>query len=298
VRAPACVLLLAAVAAVDAARASAPPAARLDVVAEDRSGRTVEKLTVDDFEVIENGARKEIAAVTFVKGDGAVPAGEAARPIDSLADEQAEAAKDGTRIFALFLDEYHVAASEGAVQARRLLLEFLDRALGPRDLVLVVKPLDSLLALRATRDLGAVRHAIEQFDGRRDSYEPRSALEASITAGDPARTDAIGAQRDRGAPEPSQHLAQGADRRHRRICRARPAPWGGRAADDRFGDPFGQPRGGLDLHAGSACAGTVARCRPLSHRRFRSGQPERVDDARFGDRRRGPADGRGREAGV
>jgi hypothetical protein len=57
-----------------------------------------------------------------------------------------------------------------------------------------VKPLDSLLALRATRDLGAVRHAIEQFDGRRDSYEPRSALEASITAGDPARTDAIRVQ--------------------------------------------------------------------------------------------------------
>jgi hypothetical protein len=58
VRAPACVLLLAAVAVVDAAPASAPPVARLDVVAEDRAGRTIEKLTVDDFEVIENGARK------------------------------------------------------------------------------------------------------------------------------------------------------------------------------------------------------------------------------------------------
>ena len=193
-RAPACVLLLAAVAAVDAAPASTPPAARLDVVAEDRAGRTVEKLTVDDFEVIENGARKEIAAVTFVKGDGAVPAGEAAPTIESLADEQAEAAKDGTRIFAVFLDEYHVAAGEGAAQARRLLLDFLDRTLGPRDLVLVVKPLDSLLALRATRDLAAVRLAIEQFEGRKDSYEPRSALEASITAGDRGRTDAIRVQ--------------------------------------------------------------------------------------------------------
>lgn len=193
-RAPACVLLLAAVAALDAAPASSPPAARLDVVAEDRAGRTVEKLTVDDFEVIENGARKEIAAVTFVRGDGALPAGEAAVPIDSLADEQAEAAKDGTRIFAIFLDEYHVAAGAGAAQARRLLLDFLDRTLGPRDLILVVKPLDSLLALRATRDLAAVRRAIEQFDGRKDSYEPRSALEASITAGDRGRTDAIRVQ--------------------------------------------------------------------------------------------------------
>jgi VWFA-related protein len=186
--------LAAALASIDALSASPPPVARLDVVAEDRTGRPVETLTIDDFEVIENGARRDIAAITFVKGDGALPPGEAAQPIESVSDEQAEAAKDGTRIFAIFLDEYHVAAGDGAAQARTLLSEFLDRTLGPRDLVLVVKPLDSLLALRATRDLGAVRRAIAQFDGRKDSYEPRSALEASITAGDPARTDAIRAQ--------------------------------------------------------------------------------------------------------
>ena len=187
-------LLLTALAAVDAPSASTPPAARLDVVVEDRAGRPVDTLTVDDFEVIENGARKEIGAVTFVKGDGAVPPGEAVHPIDSMADEQAEAAKNGTRIFAIFLDEYHVAAGEGAAQARTLLAEFLDRTLGPRDMVLVVKPLDSLLALRATRDPVAVRGAIAQFEARKDSYEPRSALEASLTAGDRARTDAFRVQ--------------------------------------------------------------------------------------------------------
>ena len=190
----ACVLLVAALAAVDATSASTPPAARLDVVVEDRAGRTVDKLTVDDFEVIENGARKEIGAVTFVRGDGALPSGEGAQPIESVADEQAEAAKDGTRIFAIFLDEYHVAPGDAAAQARKVLSEFVERTLGPRDLVLVVKPLDSLLALRATRDLAAVRQAIAQFEGRKDSYEPRSALEASITAGDHARTDAIRVQ--------------------------------------------------------------------------------------------------------
>ena len=187
-------LLLAALAAVDAPSASTAPAARLDVVVEDRAGRPVDTLTVDDFEVIEDGARKEIGAVTFVKGDGSVSPGEAARPIESVPDEQAEAAKDGTRIFAIFLDEYHVAAGEGAAQARTLLAEFLDRTLGPRDMLLVVKPLDSLLTLRATRDRTAVRGAIAQFEGRKDSYEPRSALEASITAGDRARTDAIRVQ--------------------------------------------------------------------------------------------------------
>lgn len=193
-RAPVCVLLVAAVAAAHAEPASAPPAARVDVVAEDRAGKTAEKLTADDFEVIENGARKEIAAVTFVKADGAVAAGEAAPPIASVSDEQTEAAREGTRLFAIFFDEYHVADGEGAAQARNILTDFIDRTLGPRDMVLVVKPLDSLLMLRMTRDRAAVRGAIAQFAGRKATYEPRSPLEASITAGDHTRADAVRVQ--------------------------------------------------------------------------------------------------------
>jgi VWFA-related protein len=194
VRAPVCLLLVAAVAAAHAAPVSAPPAARVDVVAEDRAGKTAEKLTADDFEVIENGVRKEIAAVRFVKADGAVAAGEAAPPIASASDEQTEAARDGTRLFAIFFDEYHVAAGEGAAQARTILTDFIDRTLGPRDMVLVVKPLDSLLMLRMTRDRAAALGAIAQFEGRKATYEPRSALEASITAGDHSRADAVRVQ--------------------------------------------------------------------------------------------------------
>lgn len=188
-------LVLAFAASASAVRADvSPPAIRVDAVAEDRAGRAIDTLTAGDFEVLEDGTRREIDAVTFVRANGAPAPGEAVRPIESMADEQSEAAKDGTRLFAIFLDEYHVAPGDGAAQARAVLTGLIDRALGPRDMVLVVKPLESLLTLRLTRDLDVVRRSIAQFEGRSGVYEPRSPLEASITAGSRDRADAMRVQ--------------------------------------------------------------------------------------------------------
>ena len=188
-------LVLAFAAAASAVRADvSPPAIRVDAVAEDRAGRAIDTLTAGDFEVLEDGTRRQIAAVTFVRANGAPAPGEAVRAIESTADEQSEAAKDGTRLFAIFLDEYHVAPGDGAAQARAVLTSLIERAFGPRDMVLVVKPLDSLLTLRLTRDLDVVRRSIAQFEGRSGVYEPRSPLEASITAGSRERADAMRVQ--------------------------------------------------------------------------------------------------------
>jgi hypothetical protein len=130
----------------------------------DRAGRAIDTLTAGDFEVLEDGTRREIAAVTFIRANGAPAPGDEVRAIESTADEQSEAAKDGTRLFAIFLDEYHVAPGDGAAQVRAVLTGLIERALGPRDMVLVVKPLDSLLSLRLTRDLDVVRRSIAQFE--------------------------------------------------------------------------------------------------------------------------------------
>ena len=156
----------AAIAAGGGASAASSPAIRVDVVAEDRAGRPVETLTAADFEVVENGARRDVSSVTFIRANGALEPGARAQPIESASDEQSEAAKDGTRLFAIFLDDYHVTPGDGAAQVRRVLTGFIEQALGPRDLVLVVKPLDSILTLRMTRDLDAVRRSIAQFEGR------------------------------------------------------------------------------------------------------------------------------------
>jgi hypothetical protein len=52
-----------------------------------------------------------------------------------------------------------------------------------------MKPLDSLFAIRLTRDRDAVRRSIESFEGRKGDYEPRNAYERDYIAGTPARID-------------------------------------------------------------------------------------------------------------
>ena len=79
-------------------------------------------------------------------------------------------------------------------RVREALTRFVDRDISPRDLIVVMKPLDSLFAIRLTRDRDAVRRAIESFEGRKGDYEPRNAYERDYIAGTPARIDAARSQ--------------------------------------------------------------------------------------------------------
>jgi len=56
--------------------------------------------------------------------------------------------------------------------------------------VVVLKPLDSLLEIRTTSDLAAVRERIQGFQGRKGDYEPRNQYERDFFAGTPARIEA------------------------------------------------------------------------------------------------------------
>jgi VWFA-related protein len=176
----------------------APPAAsapiHIDAVVSDSGGRFVDNLRAEDFEVLEGDVPREVASVRLVKTDPAVQRGVAGAPIDSAAAERTEAAREGTRLFAFFLDEYHVTAGDVAARVRDALDEFMQRVVGPQDLLLVVKPLDSLVTLRMTRDRDAVARAISTFQGRKGEYEPRTALEKTMFAADPTRIDAVRGQ--------------------------------------------------------------------------------------------------------
>src|SRR5437763_357337 len=183
--------------AVAFAAATAPAPARVvrvDVIASDARGRIVGTLKPADFDVIENGAPQALEDVRFVKVDGRDAADAELTPIRSEFDEQAEAARDGTRLFAILLDEYHVSAGANTDRAREAMTGFVDRDLGPRDLVALFKPLDSLLTIRVTRDHDLLRHAIESFEGRKGDYEPRNAFERNFIAGAPARIDQVRTQ--------------------------------------------------------------------------------------------------------
>jgi VWFA-related protein len=165
--------------------------ARVDAIVADADGRLVADLAPADVEVFDASGARPIESVRLIRADGSARPGETILPVLSAADEQAEAARDGTRLFAFFLDEYHVTPGVAAIRAREAVGRFVDEHLGPRDLVLVVKPLDSLIALRLTRDREAARRAIATFEGRKGELEPRSAFEKNYIGASPARVVAV-----------------------------------------------------------------------------------------------------------
>ncbi len=157
--------------------------------ATDARGRRVEDLKAADFELREEGVAIPIESVRLVK-TGVGPPAETTGAIQTAADEKAAAAADDARLFAIFLDEYHVAAGPNTDRVRTALLQLIDREIQPRDLVVVMKPLDSVFGIRLTRDRDAARRMVGAFDGRKGLYEARNAYERDFIAGGPARIDA------------------------------------------------------------------------------------------------------------
>lgn len=159
----------------DARPAAAAVPVRIDVVVTDPQGRPILNLSPSDFEVIENGAQRAPAAIelrTLVR-TGAVEAS----PIDSAADEERAAQQAGARVFAFFLDEFHVGAGADSERVRETLARFVDEQLAPQDVAVVLKPLEPVTAIRFTRDRESLRAAIGRFVGRSGDYAPRSRFE-------------------------------------------------------------------------------------------------------------------------
>jgi VWFA-related protein len=207
----------------------------IDVSAADARGRAIDDLKSADFELREEGSLVPLESVRLVRAGGE-PQVEAPPLIQSAADERQAAVHDGARLFAIFLDEYHVTSGAHTDRVRDALLRFVDRDLTPRDLVAVMKPLDSLFTIRLTRDRGAVRRAIETFDGRKGQYEPRNGYERDYIAGTPARIDATRNQVVLSAINAlAIHLGSLADRRKTLVVATEGI---GRAADRRRGQEY------------------------------------------------------------
>jgi VWFA-related protein len=155
------------VAAFDQPPASAPNVhvVRIDAIAVDAKGAAVADLKPADFELREDGVAKPLDGVELRRGTG-------------------------PRMFAIFLDEYHVGKGAATDRVREALTRFVDEDLQPADLVVVMKPLDSLFAIRLTTDREEARRSIQTFEGRKGDYEPRNSYERNYIAGTPARIDA------------------------------------------------------------------------------------------------------------
>src|SRR4030095_1512239 len=135
---------------------------QIDVSAVNARGQAVLDLKPGDFQLREEGATQAVDGVRLVRGE--------------------------PRLVAVFLDEYHVDASATS-RVREALTRFVDQDLAPTDLLVVMKPLDSILTIRLTTDGGEAHRAIEAFEGRKGDYEPRNPYEREFMAGTPPRIE-------------------------------------------------------------------------------------------------------------
>jgi VWFA-related protein len=147
---------------------SPPPPVRLDAVVVDQRGRGVRNLSAADFELYDEGKPQPIDGVEFVAPE--------------------------IRLFAIFLDEFHVRPGAATLRAREAAARLLQAHVTPNDQVVVFKPLDSLLSVALGTDRAADLAAIESFEGRWGEYEPRSTFERNYMAGTPDRIEATRSQ--------------------------------------------------------------------------------------------------------
>jgi VWFA-related protein len=166
---------------------------RFDAIVTDARGRPVDNLRLEDVHLSDGASPLALESVAFVKADGRPDAAASLPAIQSSDDERAEAARPGARVFAIFLDEYHVAP-EATARVKELMRAFVTEQVGAGDLMIVLRPLDPLLTLRLTRDRDAVLRELAAFEGRLGQYEPRNAFERDFVAGDRARVEATRAQ--------------------------------------------------------------------------------------------------------
>ena len=101
-------------------------------------GKSVEDLTAEEVEVLEDGVPQKVEAFEHVQ---VRPAGaqESRREPNTVEQSRQLAAEARARVFVIFLDTYHTTI-EGSANMRLPLIRLLDRLLGPDDMVALMTP--------------------------------------------------------------------------------------------------------------------------------------------------------------
>ena len=151
---------------------------RVDVILTDKAGNPIADLQPADFDITEDNKPQKIETFKFIKLDGgrAASLNEPVREIRTDYDEENEAARDDVRLFAVFLDDYHVRRG-ASLSVRKQLATFVENNLGPSDMIGVMYPLESTASVRMTRNHSAVTRGLQQFLGRKFEYEPENQYE-------------------------------------------------------------------------------------------------------------------------
>jgi VWFA-related protein len=150
---------------------------RVDVIVTDRQGNPVHDLKQEDFEVSEDGKPQTIQTFKLVDvKENAGVGSDPPREVRTVIEEQMEAARDDARLFAIFLDDYHVRL-ENSMRAREVIAQFVENQLQPADMAGIMYPLWSITDVMLRRNRKELASAIRGFTGRKYDYTPRNLFE-------------------------------------------------------------------------------------------------------------------------
>ena len=150
---------------------------RVDAIVTDGDGNPLRDLTIDDFEIFEDDVLQRVETFKLVEHTGEFdPALPPPSSIRNQFDLEREAAREDSRIFVFFLDEYHVR-DYNAIRMTQPLVDFVQNELAPTDLVGIMYPLTPLFDVTLTRNHEQIVHALQRFKGRKYDYEPRNMYE-------------------------------------------------------------------------------------------------------------------------
>jgi VWFA-related protein len=146
----------------------------VDVQVTDKTGKPVDDLTADDFEIKEGKTIQTVDTFKLIKIDDN-PDSAPPREILSFEAQAREAARDDTRLIVILLDDYHTRRGN-AMRVREQVARWVS-TLNDHDLVAVAYPLTPPAALTFTYNHDGIAGAIAKFEGRKYDYTPRNAYE-------------------------------------------------------------------------------------------------------------------------
>jgi VWFA-related protein len=110
---------------------------RVDMYAT-RDGKSIEDIQENEVEILEDGVPQKIEAFEHVRVRTGIPQELRVEP-KGVEESRQMAADPRARVFVIFLDTYHTP-NEGSAKMREPLMNFIDRVLGPDDMVAVMTP--------------------------------------------------------------------------------------------------------------------------------------------------------------
>ena len=146
------------------------------IVTDKKTGDVVLDMKQDDFEVREDKKPQTIQTFDRVTIDPLTADAAPPHAITSVEEEEAAARDPNTRLFILFLDDYHVKRGSD-LSVRPPLIDFIQNQLAPQDMVAVMYPLTPVTALTFTRSKSSLISSVNNFLGRKGDYTPRNEFE-------------------------------------------------------------------------------------------------------------------------